>query len=383
MIVRTYQTEAIRFLVARQFALLALEMRLGKTMCAILAAQEVGAKEIVVVCPAIAVAQWEQEFRKWWPDTAYRVFSYDKARVQDWSTFDQFDVAIIDECHFAKNPDAQRTKAIFGKDGLGWHTDRMWCLSGTPATRHAGELWPMLFAFGVTTLTYESFCRTYCTYDWTHTKITGTKVAKIPEIKAMLAKIMLRRTRKEVAPEMDEISFSFLAIDSKTDLTSELETDPSRKEVAKAKAPALVEEIAECIERGDYKQTVAFGWHREAIFDVRAGLAARGIKAATLIGGMHESQRTAVQQQFRAGEIQVVVAQIIAAGTAIDLSAASHGYFLELDWLPANNVQAANRLVSLMKSEPVTFDICTVPGSIDEKVQKILLRRARELKELV
>jgi SNF2 family DNA or RNA helicase len=126
-----------------------------------------------------------------------------------------------------------------------------------------------------------------------------------------------------------------------------------------------------------------FAWHREAIFDVRAGLAARGIKAATLIGGMHESQRTAVQQQFQAGEIQVVVAQIIAAGTAIDLSAASHGYFLELDWLPANNVQAANRLVSLMKSEPVTIDVCVTPGSIDEKVQKILLRRARELKELV
>jgi SNF2 family DNA or RNA helicase len=358
-------------------------MRLGKTMCAILAAQEVGAKEIVVVCPAIAVPQWSEEFRKWWPDTAHRVMSYDKARVQDWSTFDQFDVAIVDECHFAKNPDAQRTKAIFGKDGIGWHADRMWCLSGTPATKHAGELWPMLKAFGVVGLTYWQFCQRYCTYDWTHTKITGTKVGKIPELKAMLAKIMLRRTRKEVAPEMDEISFEFLAIDSKTDLTSELETDPSRKEVAKAKAPALVEEIAECIERGDYKQTVCFAWHREAIFEVRAGLAARGIKAATLIGGMHESQRTAVQQQFRAGEIQVVVAQIIAAGTAIDLSAASHAYMLELDWLPANNIQAANRLVSLMKSEPVTIDVCVTPGSIDEKVQKILLRRARELKELV
>jgi SNF2 family DNA or RNA helicase len=98
---------------------------------------------------------------------------------------------------------------------------------------------------------------------------------------------------------------------------------------------------------------------------------------------MHESQRTAVQEQFRAGEIQVIVAQIIAAGTAIDLSAASHAYMLELDWLPANNIQAANRLVSLMKSEPVTIDVCVTPGSIDERVQKILLRRARELKELV
>ena len=48
-------------------------------------------------------------------------------------------------------------------------------------------------------------------------------------------------------------------------------------------------------------------------------------------------------------------ANIAAAGTAIDLSAASHGYFLELDWTPGSNLQAANRLVSMQKSEKVIF----------------------------
>lgn len=396
---RSYQLEGAKFLASRRFALLADEMRVGKTPQAIIAAVAINARRILVVCPAIAVPQWRSEFERWWPSDrrspTFDVMSYDKARTTDFSLQMDYDVAIIDECHFAKNPDAQRTKKIYGKDGIGWHARRMWSLSGTPATKHAGELYPMFKAYGITALTYDQFTRRYCDIDFTGV-IRGTKQRMIPELKGLLAQIMLRRTRKQVAPEMDEIVFEFLAIDpmSQVDLPKDAEVAlqdnlisvglaTSRREVALAKALPLVEEIAECLERGDYQKTVVFGWHRDAIHAVRAGLEARGVKAAELMGGMHESQRTAVQQEFRIGKIQVVVAQIIAAGTAIDLSAASHGYFLELDWVPGSNVQAANRLVSMMKDEPVTFDICTMPGSVDDRVQRILLRRTKELRTIL
>jgi SNF2 family DNA or RNA helicase len=376
---RPYQIEGRDFLAARRFALLADEMRVGKTPQAILAAQAVDAKRVAVVCPAIAVPQWREEFFRWGAPRCMDIMSYDRARAIDWSTLPRFDVAIVDECQFAKNPGAQRTKAIFGKGGLGHHADRLWCLSGTPVTKHAGEFWPMMVAFGYTSWTYEGWCRYFCDYDWTKTKIVGTKQSKIPELRAILAKFMLRRTRKQVAPEMDEIDFQFLAVEpvSKVDLASEDEHDPSRKEVAIAKALPLVEEIAACLERGDYKKTVVFAWHRDAINAVALGLQKRGVDALQLVGGMPEWHRTEIVKEFST-RFQVVVAQIIAAGTAIDLSAASHGYFLELDWLPANNIQAANRLVSLQKDEPVTFDVCTWPGSVDDKVQRILLRRSQE-----
>ena len=78
----------------------------------------------------------------------------------------------------------------------------------------------------------------------------------------------------------------------------------------------------------------------------------------------------------------MICANILTAGTAIDLSAASHGYFLELDWVPGNNTQAANRLVSMGKDEPVTFDVVTWPGSVDDAVQRILLTRTRQLSKL-
>jgi SNF2 family DNA or RNA helicase len=382
---RPYQIEGRDFLAARRFALLADEMRVGKTPQAILAAREIGADRLIIVCPAIAVPQWSAELRRWWPagdrvcPPNFSIWSYDAARRLDFGNLPRADVAIIDECHYAKNPGAQRTKAVFGKDGLGWHSDRVWALSGTPVTKHAGEFWPLLVAFGATHMSYEQFCRHFCDYDWTKMKIVGTKQSRISELRGLLAPLMLRRTKKQVRPEMDDIDFQFLAIDCKKDLVSELEDDPSRREVAIAKAPALVEEIAGCLERGDYQQTIVFAWHRDAIAAIHTGLADRGIKTACLLGGQNESHRAIIQQQFRWGESQVLVCQILAAGTAIDLSAASHGYFLELDWLPANNIQAANRLVSMMKDEPVTFDICAAPGTVDDKVQRILLRRSREL----
>ena len=75
-------------------------------------------------------------------------------------------------------------------------------------------------------------------------------------------------------------------------------------------------------------------------------------------------------------------ANILAAGTTIDLSAARHAYFLELDWVPGNNVQAASRLVSMGKLDPVTCDVVTWPGSFDDKLHRTLLTRTRELSKL-
>lgn len=407
MILRPYQEIGRDFLAARRFALLADEMRVGKTPQAILAAEKIEACDVLVVCPAIAVEHWHREWAKWADPrcrAALTVLSYDRAKLQKDQLIGQhWDVVIVDEAHFAKNPAAQRTKLIYGKGGLGHVSDRLWALSGTPAPKHAAELWPMLRAFGVVGMGYYEFAQRYCTFDWTKTKITGTKVSRIPELKELLAKVMLRRKRSEVAPEMPDIDFQFLPVEpvsqadikfpphltysSEEQLLRYLESNPAtdredRIAVAKAKALPLVENIAFAIENELLRKTVVFGWHTEPLADVVAGLRARGIATEAIVGATDSRRRIAIQDSFTHGRTQVVVANILAAGTAIDLSAASHGYFLELDWVPGNNVQAANRLISMDKTEKVSFDIATWPGSADDRVQKVLLRRAQELGKL-
>jgi SWI/SNF-related matrix-associated actin-dependent regulator 1 of chromatin subfamily A len=398
---RPYQIEGRDFLASRRFALLADEMRVGKTPQAILAAEKIGALNSLVICPAIAVAHWYREFERWMRGSclSLTIVSYDRLRNDAKQILAcRYDLAIVDECHFAKNPEAQRTKLIYGKGGVGWQAARMWVLSGTPAPKHAAELWPMLYAFGVVKCDYETFIRTYCTYDPLDVmRPTGTRVAAIPELRALLAKIMLRRTRKQVAPDMPDIGFEFLEIqgDQKVDMPGAasdytgvwLEANPSfdpdsRREVALAKVPALVDEITFAIDNGLLKQTVVFGWHIDPLKELARRLLERGIKTDLIIGGASQATRTRVQKEFREGTLQVICANIMAAGTAIDLSSASHGYFLELDWLSGNNAQAANRLISMDKDEPVTFDICTWPGSVDDAIQRVLVRRVKQLSQL-
>ena len=399
MKLRPYQVEGVEFLASRRYALLADEMRVGKTPQAILAAAKITAHSVLVICPAIAVEHWKREFARWWvgPFIPFvLVRSYDMARrEQDAIKSRRWPLAIVDECHFAKNPEAQRTKLIYGKGGLGYCADRMWVLSGTPAPKHAGELWAMLRAFGVVGMTYDAFLRRYCNMDALGV-VRGTRVAMIPELKALLAKVMLRRMRKDVAPDMPAIDFQFLEVQPKgnvdlniperdeTTLLAYLEghntTDrENRREVALAKVPVLVEQIEFAVHNDLLKQCVVFGWHVEPLTILAGRLNQAGIKTGLITGASPQGERERVQRQFREGFLQVVVGNILACGTAIDLSAARHAYLLEMDWVPGNNVQAVNRLVSMEKPDKVTVDVVTWPGSTDDRVQRVLLRRVKEL----
>lgn len=395
MILRPYQEVGRDFLASRRFALLADEMRVGKTPQAILAAQKLLLMDVLVVCPAIAVEHWKREWMKWWPDFSgnLEVLSYERAKMRRTVLLAaRWDLVVVDEAHFAKNPKAERTKLVYGKGGLGYVTKFLWSLSGTPAPKHAAELWPMLRAFGAVGLSYSEFVRRYCYCLPGSFEPIGTKQSMIPELKGILAKVMLRRKRADVAPDMPAIDFQFLETeidcdlalppglrgDALVDYARQYVDKENRIEVAKAKAGKLAEHIAFAIENGLLKQTVVFGWHVEPLNALASSLTRGGIHATVINGATSPLARTLAQEDFRAGKVQVICANIMAAGTAIDLSAASHGYFLELDWVPGNNMQAANRLVSMDKKEPVTFDICTSPGTMDDHVQRVLLRRATE-----
>lgn len=411
LIPRPYQITGRDFLASHTRALLADEMRVGKTPQAILAAEQLGALDVLVLCPAIAAPHWYREWDRWTTvDARVTALSYDKARNL-WKSGDlyheRWDVLVVDEAHFCKNPQAERTKMVYGKTGLGRQAGNIWALSGTPAPKHAGELWPMLRAFGVTSMSYDDFTERYCTSYWDVRRmercITGTRIDRIPELKELLAGVMLRRTRKEVAPEMPDIDFQFLEVEPTPGvdlsfppalfgdddaLLAAMEGSPqadteNRQAVALAKVPALVDEVTFAIENNLLRQAVVFGWHKEPLQVLSHRLNLRGIRCDLITGDTPPKKRELVQADFRKGITQVIAANILAAGTAIDLSSASHAYMIEMDWVPGNNMQAVNRLVSMEKVEPVTVDVVTSPGTVDDRVQRVLVRRVNEINQLI
>src|ERR1700757_4578197 len=61
----SYQKEGAVWLSTLRNAILADQMRVGKTPTAIGGADLINARKILVICPGIARPNWEREFRRW------------------------------------------------------------------------------------------------------------------------------------------------------------------------------------------------------------------------------------------------------------------------------------------------------------------------------
>jgi SWI/SNF-related matrix-associated actin-dependent regulator 1 of chromatin subfamily A len=232
-----YQEIGSTWLTKHRFRLLADGMGLGKSVQAITAILALSAKNILVICPAVARSNWGNEIAKWGndqltyqvlyknqrglPEVNVVIVSYDFAALYTvLLNTREWDVLVLDEAHMLKSLDAKRAKAVFGKNGVCRHADYIWALTGTPAPNYINDLWILLYSFGATTLNYDAFVQEYCTYyyfDRGYTKrlvVTGHKPEKIKELRDMLDPIMLRRKMEEVMSEIPAISFHDVVVDA-------------------------------------------------------------------------------------------------------------------------------------------------------------------------
>lgn len=400
MQLRPYQHPAADFLEARNFALLGDQMRVGKTAPAIIACKRVLTSIhktgngwpalVLVVCPAIGVLHWQSQFKAWAPGITPYVVTYDKCRTDiDALLTLNWDVLIVDESHYIGNPLARRSQAVFR---LVEASTYAWFLTGTPITKHAGNVWYYLRRMKLTKLAYLAFCKEFCYHYKVRNRWVpkGTKVNMLNPLGKLLGRVMLRRTRKDVNPNSREIQYAIQPIDITPDLPEEngllvprvADHDAlklSRLEVAVAKVGHIAEHVGAYLDADPDRRTVIFGHHTEPIYALAGLLMKKGFATEVITGVTTKTERAQTQRRFADGELQAVVANIQAGGTVIDLSAANHGFFIELSWLPSENQQAASRLVSVTDDGFVTFDLFSVPGSVDEAVQRVLLSRNKEI----
>jgi SWI/SNF-related matrix-associated actin-dependent regulator 1 of chromatin subfamily A len=273
-----YQELAIDWLAFRSRAVLALEMGLGKTGVAIRAADQLGLRKILVVCPAVAITNWIREFALWQtfprtvggiyqsrdrPDTDVVIVNYDK--ISRNSVADllnrKWDLVIADEGHALKTASASRTKKFYGvlngpvgnplQGGLVSQAKNVWILTATPIPNHLGEIWthiralmPQLLPLNPNSrpLTYWQFVERYCECRDTPfgIQILGNKKSMIPEIQAMLRSFVLRVRKVDVLPDLPPIRFVTTVIEA-GDIGSkltELERHPDIVELERTLAAA-------------------------------------------------------------------------------------------------------------------------------------------------
>lgn len=357
------------------------------------------------------------------------IVSYDLARtpaMRNALLARRHDVLIGDEAHYLKNPHAVRTQAILGPrcdgvDSLVTVSRDAWGLTGTPMPNSADELWGPVCAFAPAALwddgkplSYQAWRRRFCIERWSDKlrKMVVLGVQNADELRARLAPHMLRRTKEEVLPEHPPVLESEIFLEPESMATDvrhiqdgdaavllrqiiartlvsddvenvvgemlQLASDESisrlRRLTAMVKAHALAAVLTDELEQ-DEEKIVVMGWHPDALDVLHAALSPFG--AVMLTGRTSPRDGQAAIDRFRDDpSCRVFLGQILAAGTAIDLSAARHLVFLERSWTPGDNDQAAERVQGIMQTRPVTLRDAVLADTIDEAVTRVLRRKA-------
>ncbi len=418
------------FLIKNRHALLADDMRVGKAVQSIAAADLleslIGAPLICVITQATVVKQWQRQFQSF---GVYQrrpfVFSYEEANEAHRAVIKRqhWDIMVLDESHMLKERTSARTRAVYGKDchgdGLVSLAEKVWCLTGTPSPNNAAELWSMLRALfpEVIThegkiLTYTGFVRKYCKVAnfGFGPKITGNK--NIDELKRRMAPIMLRRPRsilgnQMLPPEVLSLDDEGALASLEKELRDLLEHDQKEK-LDRARTPEQVEAVMARIDAGvrgrllqivgiakcvpliallknelesGLDKVVLFCWHGAVANALREGLAE--YSPAVVVGETPIPERQKEVDAFQQDpKRRVFVGNIKAAGVGLDLSAACELIFAETSWVPGDNDQASMRVSGINQKRAVRVRYAVLPGSLDERLTEVNRRKSRDIGEL-
>ena len=429
-----YQEKGAAFLASKDRAGLFDSMGVGKSAQAVRALDLVGARRILIICPAAVREVWKNEFKKF-ARTNRRVLkgisiddlnlwlrgrcdvlllSYEMAakwapRLQG----DIIDAIVLDESHYAKSSTAQRTRALLGtncdgKQGLARWATHVWFLTGTPMPNDPTDIWPFLRFAQATPLSLRLFTdRYFKSRTGTYSSSQTPRPEKIPELKQAIAVVSLRRTKEQAGLELPPIWITTQTVDGDTaEIRALLREYPDmedavmeavekgglsfldaqhiatlRRLVGEAKAPAFAEMLLEEL-HGGLEKVVVFGIHRRALDSLSRTFKARGISYVRVDGSTPDVDRTNAVAKFQNGDAQLFLGNIRAAGTGLTLTAASNVVMLESDWTPAGNAQAIMRCHRIGQKETVHVRFISLANSIDDLVTEVVARKTAAISQI-
>lgn len=307
-------------------------------------------------------------------------------------------VVIIDEAHMFMNSKAQRTIKLRAMGNfVREKTGRTWALTATPLLGKPPELWAVCQVAGVAQEAFgnwKNFVKIFDGkagmwggYDW------GTPQAEAGE---RFRRVSLRRMKKDVLPELPAKTWNHITVDvdnatlKKCDAilkkyggiekimklietgSFDFETLAStRHALAVGKMPALLEMIGAYEEQEE--PLVVFSAHRAVVEELgkRPGW-------ATILGGDGGAEdRTNIEEAFQRGELKGIAATIAAGGVGITLTRASNMIFTDLDWTPALNAQAEDRICRIGQTRGCVYTILQANHPLDERIVELLSQKQR------
>jgi SWI/SNF-related matrix-associated actin-dependent regulator 1 of chromatin subfamily A len=448
-----FQVEGVDFLSKQDKAVLGDDMGLGKTVQTLLALPK-KAKAVIVV-PNCVKLNWSEECQRWRPDlkpvvlkgrNSFRfpesgevvILNYEilpawleckyfdcrnpntgkHYKAESYEHYSPYElrrlsetILIVDEVHKVKNYKAQRSRRI---KGLSKHCKKGWYLSGTPLINRPLDLWGVLSAIDLERVVFKGFkhfiqCfngfpNGYGGYEF------GDPVAVVPEL---LRRIMLRRKRETVLPDLPSKTYSKLVVDASASLNKKMDKlmdefgeflegnadwvtqecldgdatledidrnvklppferfSKIRAELANNRVAAALEYVEDCEEQD--VPLIVFSAHKNPVKKI-----AERDGWACITGDTPAAERQRLVNEFQAGNLKGLACTIIAAGVGLTLTRAWKALFIDLDWTPANNWQAEDRICRIGQ-ESNTCEIIRMVSShvLEQHLHNLLAWKVR------
>lgn len=437
-----HQVDGIRYLARRKSFILGDDMGLGKSLEALTVfAIDIArgwAETCLVVCPATVKANWFDETEKF--TRIYTVVlegtpSMRNKLLLDFAQADgakilivnyeqvtahlpfldklAFDVAIFDEAHYLKNPQAKRTKAC-----LSMYSRRSFMLTGTPMLNHVNELWALLHRVDPAGYPkYYSFLNRYAVFGgYKDKQIIGVKNEM--ELTERLQNVMLRRLKSEVL-DLPEIQFIERRIDlskEQRDLYDEVVNEMRLPRVDSAtpddienaltkflrlkqicgttlpfsgvdissKLDLAITDSLELLENGH--RLVVFTQFRAVQEAYSKRLAAYDIPIWQLHGDIKmENRQPTIKEWGMSKDTGAIVCMLQVAGIGLNMVQSRHALFLDKLFVPGLNKQAVDRLHRIGQSETQNVQVFEYlcRNTIESRVNQILRTKSKLFGEIV
>ncbi len=390
---RRYQEWGVKYTLHQERVLLGDEMGLGKTVQAIavmVSLKNTGATHFLVVCPASVIENWcrevvkhsklrvtrihgndrEKQFDSWLKTGSVGVTTYETLALLNLTMDYKFNLLVVDEAHYAKNPKARRSKNI---RELSRHTDRILFMTGTALENNVEEMISLiriLDAHMADSIRGIAF------------------LSSAPQFRTAVAPVYYRRKREDVLNELpDLIENQEWCTLSRTEWRA-YEESVVHKNYAdvrrvswniddirySSKANRMKELVEEAKEEG--RKVIVFSFFTDTIKKVCRifGKSCYG----PINGSVPPAKRQEIIDKFdKAPGGSVLAAQIQAGGTGLNIQSASIIILCEPQFKPSIENQAISRAYRMGQSRSVLVYRLLCKDTVDERIVEMLEEKQR------
>lgn len=400
----SYQLSTVEFGIKNKYAILALEVGLGKTICALTIGVQTESK-MLIACPAYLRFTWLNEIKKWFPHLKAEIYSTKKQIKMPTDRnvvivsygiiehcdclFEWADLVIADEAHSLKSMQAKRTEA-FHRLVYENNIKRLLLLTGTPISNKIMDAYSLIALCNynpeIKDSTFLKCFKSYVVFadHFSHRRefemmvrnrrikvVNWDGFKNVDELKTILRGIYIKFKAKDVLKDLPDKIYKDVLISNTEDkgLLAAFELVQSQDGMdrvhpkikalnALSKVPFTIEYVKELLESG--VKVLVYSDHVESANALGMGL---GVKAIT--GAMPTTDRQALADSFQNSTSNVLVATIGSFSTGITLTAANQMCINDASWSPGSMSQMEGRIHRVGQPHPCIYHY--IFGSFTDK----------------